>query len=783
MKPKFEFNTDIHSNRLRFWLFSFLTCLSSQLYASHNHIEVLAVHSYNQEYSWTESQYTAFKETLSKALPDHILSFSSEYLDTKRIKPSANYKRELLHFLKFKHKLHPPQLIYATDDNALRFLNSDIPLWNTPIVFSGINDKNQLNAFKHQKVTGVIEEKDIAASLALAREILPRARQVIFLGDNGATDQAIRKDIKRLAKQSDLKITHLSNNKLESLINKLKETDPGVIILTTIGGLHDENDQLIRLKKSIKTLTRTGRIILVMEDGYLFPGVVGGYVTSGRLQGKNAALIASRILSGESASEIKPVNKNLSQLIFNWPDLVRHHIQLDNNTLSDAILIDQPEPFYKEYPNTIKWLIGFLIFSVLIIIGFTINSRQKTHLLREQTTDLLTGLPNRIKLLQDITKRQNSSLAIIDINNFKVINDMYGFEVGDKLLQTLSQHLDELRNELCNIYRTGGDQFAILSGENMQANEFDEKITHLLRQSKDSSYHINDLDITLTLTAGISRYKNEFILPKAEKALDHAKRNNIGSYIIDKSSEKNSRYQENIIWAHKLSKALKEERVIAFYQPIIDNKSGKISKHEALVRLIDEDHSIISPYFFLEAAKNTRQYAKLTRAMIEHAFTSIQNTGCPISINFTVDDIRNEKTINFLKEKLNEYQVADKLVIELTESEGIENYNEVSEFINEIKQLGCQVAIDDFGTGYSNFTHLMHLNVDFLKIDGSIIKNILTDKNAEIVTQTLVDFSRRLGIKTIAEFVDSEELQSKVKELGIDFSQGYFLGKPSPDIQ
>ena len=144
------------------------------------------------------------------------------------------------------------------------------------------------------------------------------------------------------------------------------------------------------------------------------------------------------------------------------------------------------------------------------------------------------------------------------------------------------------------------------------------------------------------------------------------------------------------------------------------------NKVEALVRLIDESGNVILPSFFLDAAKSTRQYATLTKMMIENIFHLFKEQTTTISINFTVNDIRNEKTIAFFIEKLKEYQIADRVIVELTESEGIENYHEVSEFIKEIKKMGCRVAIDDFGTGYSNFTHLIHLNVDYLKIDRTI---------------------------------------------------------------
>ena len=121
---------------------------------------------------------------------------------------------------------------------------------------------------------------------------------------------------------------------------------------------------------------------------------------------------------------------------------------------------------------------------------------------------------------------------------------------------------------------------------------------------------------------------------------------------------------------------------------------------------------------------------------------------------------------------------ANNIVFELLETEGIENYNEVKTFISDIKKFGCKVAIDDFGSGYSNFSHILNLNVDYIKIDASIIKNIVEDKNSEYIAKLIVDFSNRVGVKTIAEFVHSKEVFEKVKDLGVDYSQGYYFSEP-----
>ena len=129
-------------------------------------------------------------------------------------------------------------------------------------------------------------------------------------------------------------------------------------------------------------------------------------------------------------------------------------------------------------------------------------------------------------------------------------------------------------------------------------------------------------------------------------------------------------------------------------------------------------------------------------------------------------------------EKLNEYQLKDKIVFELIESEGIENYQEVIEFINEVKKTGAKISIDDFGTGYSNFEYIMKLKVDYIKIDASMIKDIDKNKNSQMVTETIIDFAKKMNVQTIAEFIHSQSVYEVVKELGIDYAQGYYFGKP-----
>ena len=169
--------------------------------------------------------------------------------------------------------------------------------------------------------------------------------------------------------------------------------------------------------------------------------------------------------------------------------------------------------------------------------------------------------------------------------------------------------------------------------------------------------------------------------------------------------------------------------------------------------------------------------------MIEKSFEAFKDIDVEFSLNITIEDILNEDIKDFLYQMLQQYQIGNRLVLEIVESESIENFVEISNFIKEVKNYGCKIAIDDFGTGYSNFEYLLKLKSDYIKIDGSMIKDIDTNNDAKLVVSTIVDFAKKMNIKTIAEFVENESIEKVIKELGIDYSQGYLHSKPKPEIK
>lgn len=411
---------------------------------------------------------------------------------------------------------------------------------------------------------------------------------------------------------------------------------------------------------------------------------------------------------------------------------------------------------------------------------------QKNIQLHDQLyTDKLTGLPNRFKLIENIREITEPVLILLNIDSFKEINDFYGNDVGDNILNELSSKIKEFIggvNYRFELYRLQADEYALLSLSEIGHDSLSALIQSLHDGIERHLFHAKDQEIHLNITAGIARGNSETILNRADMALKRAKKFRKQFLFYDKSMTVVKEYEQNLKWLKILKGALDQNRIVAFFQPIIDNKTLSISKFECLARLITEEGNVYSPFFFLDISKRSRLYENITRSVFQDAINRFRENEHLFSINISIEDIIDEKTIAFIKDRFSEKSIASRAIFEILESEHIENYESVSTFISEMKEYGCKIAIDDFGSGYSNFAHIINLDIDYIKIDSSIIKNADKDRNSQIISKTIVDFSRRLGIQTIAEFVHSREVFDVVNSFGVDFSQGYYIGEPKREI-
>jgi PAS domain S-box-containing protein len=405
------------------------------------------------------------------------------------------------------------------------------------------------------------------------------------------------------------------------------------------------------------------------------------------------------------------------------------------------------------------------------------KTEELERILRE---DNLTKEGNRFKLLEDIKRFKKPSLALLDINRFGDINEFYGYEIGDEVLITVAKIFKEHTGNKYTLYRIYSDEFAILA-DNDEKEHFKNFIKHIADSISSSPLNIKGKEIYIQMTYSISfEEKNE--LKKTANSIKRYNKNNKDIVVYDKNLGIEKIHEKNILWTSKLKKALESDNIVPYYQAIYNLKTDKIEKYEALVRLIDEDKIAISPFYFLDVAKKSKQYLKLTKEVIRKSFEYFKDKDYEFSINLTLEDITNKNISSYIIDMLKEYNIAPKVVFEIVESEGIQDFEYVNNFIDSVKKLGCKIAIDDFGSGYSNFEYLIKLNADYIKIDGSLIKDILLNKNNQEIVITIVDFAKRQGFKTIAEFVSSKEIFDKVKELGLDYAQGYYIHEPKPEI-
>lgn len=410
---------------------------------------------------------------------------------------------------------------------------------------------------------------------------------------------------------------------------------------------------------------------------------------------------------------------------------------------------------------------------------------QREMLEKVLTTDKLTQFGNRHKLLCDIDREEQTVLALFNIDNFREINDFYGHDFGDILIDKIANLINGIVRDRTkkSFYRLDGDEFALL-GKIILRDVFIAKVQEVIQTVSETVFVIQEEEITVQVTASIS-FENEKsnLFRSADMAMKYAKKSNQRVMIYDESLLLDAEYEQNIKWTKKLQNAIRHDRIEVYFQPIVHNESGEFQKYESLIRLIDDAGNVVTPFFFLEIAKRTKYYETLTKVVIKKSFEQFKELTAEFSVNLTIHDIMDEETQRYIFEMLDKYRIGKRVVFEIVESEGIDNYEKVMEFITNVKRYGCKIAIDDFGTGYSNFDYLLKLKADYIKIDGSLIKSLSHNLNSRILVSTIVSFAKQIGMLTIAEFVENEESFHHVKAIGIDFSQGYYFGKPESSPQ
>ncbi|MGM0679829.1 MAG: EAL domain-containing protein, partial [Pseudomonadota bacterium] len=464
----------------------------------------------------------------------------------------------------------------------------------------------------------------------------------------------------------------------------------------------------------------------------------------------------------------------------------------------DTLLINQrgTEHAIEDSAAPIRDQENRLIGAIMVFHDVAVTRQLTREMSWQASHDVLTGLynrselENRLKKMLDNARKEDEVHAFLylDLDQFKVVNDTSGHIAGDELLKQLSFLLQQQVRETDTLARLGGDEFGVLLSRCNK--EKAKEIANKLRATvNDFRFIWKDKAFDTGVSIGIIEINAQSrdvtdILSSADIACYAAKdlgRNRIHVYQPD-DEELATRHSE-MQWVTHIKKALEEDRFILYAQSIVPvaTDSGYAEHKEILVRMLDADNNIIPPFTFIPSAERYNLMPAIDKWVIDHAFLYLQDHPSSITINISGNSLGDSDFLDYVKHKLNEYRLEpSNICFEITETSAITHLTTAERFIRELKKLGCRFALDDFGSGLSSFTYLKNLSVDYLKIDGSFVREINQNPIDYVMVKAINEVGHAMGITTIAEFVENDEILRTLRNIGVDFAQGYGIDRPTP---
>ncbi len=417
--------------------------------------------------------------------------------------------------------------------------------------------------------------------------------------------------------------------------------------------------------------------------------------------------------------------------------------------------------------------------------------------------DDLTGLYSRSRLVSALdnaiidcaSASQEMALLHINLDQFKVINDLEGHHAGDQLLIDVADLLRRFIDNTKMLARISADEYTILvQNANKESSlKFAESIRDEMR---DFSFDVSDRVYNIGVSIGIvivvpdKQITVSEMLTCADQACFIAKKHGRNMiHLHDDMDRELHLIRDEAHWGPKIKDALLNNRFALMFQPVINLKTDQIDRYEALIRMYDAKNEFISPEVFIPVAERIGMIHDIDNWVINEAIVALRDlpeeqSHISLNINLSSHIFHDSELLQRIKECLHKNSVdANRITFEITETAAIENYKQTREMIVKLRELGCKFALDDFGVGFNSFSYLKHFPVDYLKIDGSFITDLVHDPVDQTLVKAMVKISKTLGKKIVAEFVESEEVLAMIKSYGIDHAQGYYIGKPATALK
>lgn len=500
----------------------------------------------------------------------------------------------------------------------------------------------------------------------------------------------------------------------------------------------------------------------------------------------------------EMIQELKKLNEDLPIIIISAHNETDFFIDSIRTGISGYILKPIQYDQFLEAIGKVSQLVTLMKENLAYRHHLEDTIRNKTKELEDNyqklqkalTIDSVTGLPNQATLQEEMCclgRDTRVSMLILDIDHFSIYNDCFGYEEADKILAKIAGLLVKCLPFGSRLFRESSDKFVVVLPENYKKSPIPvaQQLMSFFKETPIWQKDEEDIYISFSIGMCESELTSRALL-KAHLALHEVKEAGFsGQYRVYENESSYSQTQKhNSIWIHKARKALDEDRVIPYFQPIVSVDSGKILKYECLARLQDTDGTILMPMYFLEPLKMCGLIGNLTRMLIKKSYEIFRDIDCDFSVNIANEDMSDPYFVDFLIKRTELSGInPNRVILEILEDIVVDpRKNLASKTIEKLREIGFKIAIDDFGAERSNFSRLEHVKCDIIKIDGQFIRDIDKNEKKRGIVENIVKLAHNMDVEVIAEHVATVNELAVLKDLGVDCAQGFLLGKPSAEL-